>query len=198
MLEDATTGHHTYIDWIDDNGQQGKYSLQGDPRCHIIPLANSRLMQIIFGQEVSFQFKWRIPIGSKTAKKNLASIAQATIASNQGMALTVQRDRNVDPTSYEARTSNTPNVPKEFDRKPLRQIYVYDTIGSGRGWECLKAVDLRTGTVWAVKESRNQKKEAVRESWKAAFKREVEALAQLSHICFPPSCWYFVHFVLLK
>ncbi|KFZ19079.1 hypothetical protein V502_03864 [Pseudogymnoascus sp. VKM F-4520 (FW-2644)] len=166
MLEDATTGHHTYIVWVDDNGQQGKYSL---------------LMQIIFGQEVSFQFKWRIPISSKTAKKNLASIAQATIASNQGMVLTVQRDRNVDPTAYEARTSNTPNVPKEFDRKPLRQIHLYDTIGSGRGWECLKAVDLRTGTVWAVKESRNQKKEAAGERWKAAFKRKVEALAQLSH-----------------
>jgi hypothetical protein len=28
MLEDATTGHHTYIDWHDKYGKQEKHALQ--------------------------------------------------------------------------------------------------------------------------------------------------------------------------
>ncbi|OBT65329.1 hypothetical protein VE03_04629 [Pseudogymnoascus sp. 23342-1-I1] len=91
------------------------------------------------------------------------------------------RDMDLDPAAYETRTFNTPDMPTKFNHRPLRQIHVYDTIGSGRGWDCLKAVDLRTGRIWAVKESRRPKKEAVGESWKIPFKREVEALAQLSH-----------------
>lgn len=194
MLEDFTTGHHTYIDWQDDNGQQEKYSLKGDPRSRIIPLANPKMICIFFGQDASFQFKWRLSVDAKSSRKRLASIAQAVIASNQGMTLIVPRDTNLDPTAYEARTFNTPNVPMEFNDKPLRQIHVYDTIESRGSWKCLKAVDLSTGNIWAVKECRNSKNEAVGESWKAAFKQEVETLAQLSHVGYSPSCCYFIHF----
>ncbi|KFY95600.1 hypothetical protein V498_03279 [Pseudogymnoascus sp. VKM F-4517 (FW-2822)] len=181
MLEDATTGHHTSVNWQDDNGQQEKYSLQGDPRCRIIPLANPEMISINLGREVSFQFKWRISIDSKTVRDKLTSIAQATIASNQGTTLTMPEDLNPDPRAYEPRTFNTPDVPTKFNHRPFRQIHVYSTIESGRGWECLEAVDLRTGSIWAVKECRDSGTEAVGESWKVAFKREVEALARLSH-----------------
>lgn len=142
-------------------------------------------MLINFGQEVSFQFKWRISIGSETVRKKLASIAQATIASNQGMTLTMPEDINLDPRAYKPRTFNTPDVPTKFNRRSFRQIHVYSTIESGRGWECLDAVDLRMGSIWDVKECRDPGTEAVGESWKVAFKREVEALARLSHVCFP-------------
>lgn len=143
------------------------------------------MILINFGREVSFQFKWRIPIDSETVRDKLASIAQATIASNQGTALTMPEDLNPGPRAYEPRTFNTPDVPTKFNHRPFRQIHVYSTIESGRGWECLEAVDLRTGRIWAVKECRDSGTEAVGESWKVAFKREVEALARLSHVCFP-------------
>jgi hypothetical protein len=124
----------------------------------------------------------------------LASIAQATIAANQGMTLVVPRDRNLDPTAYEARTVNTPKVPKEHDNKPLRQVHSYGEIGSGGFGHVFKAVDLRTGCIWAVKECINPKKEVLGENWKLPFKQEVEALAQLSHVGFPSSRLYPRHF----
>ncbi|KFY46045.1 hypothetical protein V495_02685 [Pseudogymnoascus sp. VKM F-4514 (FW-929)] len=181
MLEDATTGHHTRIIWEDNDRQHEKYSLEGDPRSRIIPLANPQLMQIVFGAEVSFQFKWRLSVDSETSKKKLSSIARAIIASNQGMTIAEPRDSHPHLTRHECRTFNTPNVPAEFDDKPPRQIHEYDTIDSGAGWECVKAVDLRTGRIWAVKGSRNPEEKVIGEPWKAAFTQEVETLAQLSH-----------------
>lgn len=80
-------------------------------------------------------------------QKKLFLIAQDTIDSDHGMKLTLPREQNLDPTAYEAMTLNTPDISMEFNNKPLRQIYVYDTIGSGKGWKYLKAVDLRTGSI---------------------------------------------------
>lgn len=121
------------------------------------------MILITFGQEVSFRFTWRISINSESPKKKLALIAQDAIDSNHGMSLTLPREQNLDPAAYEVMTLNTPDVPMEFNNNPLRQIYVYDTMGSGKGWKYLKAVDLRTGSIWTVKESRDNKKEVVRE-----------------------------------
>jgi hypothetical protein len=197
MLEDATTGHHTRIIWEDNDRQHEKYSLDGDPRSRIIPLANPQLMQIVFGAEVSFQFKWRLSVDSETSKKMLSSIARAIIASNQGMTIAEPRDSHPHLTRHECRTFNTPNVSAEFDDKPPRQIHEYDTIDSGAGWECVKAVDLRTGRIWAVKGSRNPEEKVIGEPWKAAFTQEVETLAQLSHVRFPPSFCCLLSFFLL-
>jgi hypothetical protein len=191
MLEDSSADHSTYIDWYDKYGRQEKYSLQGDPRRRIIPQAGMDIsIGIAFGREVSFQFIWRQSGGADDYKKKLAFIAQATVESNKDMTLTMPQHKNVDPASYEVRTQNTPNVPIQFDCKPLRQIHVYMTIGSGAFGNVSKAVELGTGDIWAVKECRNPKKKLVGDSCKAAFQQEVESLAKLSHVCFLSNCCY--------
>ncbi|KAI9172676.1 Serine/threonine-protein kinase PrkC [Paramyrothecium foliicola] len=184
ILEDATTGHHTYIDWYDCQGKQDKYSLQGDPRRRVIPRAEPRMISICFGQYASFQFIWHVSTAAEDVASvglQLARIAANTHVNDQRAILAVPRIPNLDSTAYEARTINTPDVPVEYDGQPLRQIHVYNKIGSGHFGNVSKAVDLATGRIWAVKECRRPDNSLVAESWKAEFKREVETLARYSH-----------------
>jgi hypothetical protein len=188
LLEDATTGHHTYLTWFDDDGRQEKYFLQGDPRRRVIPPVAGKKISIYFGRYAYFQFIWHgslDPSDLDSRKEALGLIAKATIIPSKGMGLAVLRDPNLDPTAYESKTANTPSVPVEYDGQPLRQIHVYSKIGAGAFGVVSKAVDLATGSIWAVKECKNPGHGAMGETWKVAFKREVEKLAKLSHVSFP-------------
>lgn len=186
MLEDFTSGHHTYLDWNNEHGKQEKYSLQGDPRRRVIPQAKAKAISICFGIDISFTFFWRDEFNNERDieehRKELARIAASMVVPGNGSLLTVVRDPKLDPTAYEARTTNTPVVPEDFDGKPLRQTHVYSKLGEGGFGTVFKAVDLSTGSVWAVKECRKPRQDVAGEDWKLDFKREVEKLASLRHV----------------
>ena len=91
------------------------------------------------------------------------------------------RDPNRRPTAYEKRTKYTPDVPRELEGKPLRQIHPYKKLGEGAFGVVCKAVDLATGSVWAVKHCTNRGG-GKSEDWKLGFKREVEKLAKIQHV----------------
>jgi hypothetical protein len=99
---------------------------------------------------------------------------------------------NLAPAAVEAKTWLTPEVPKDYDGKPLRQIPVYKQLGEGAFGTVSKAVDLATGKIWAVKECKKEDKTAT-EDWKVEFKHEVEKLAQLQHVSFIPCCSLHLH-----
>ncbi|RMD45107.1 hypothetical protein DV735_g111, partial [Chaetothyriales sp. CBS 134920] len=184
ILEDATTGHHTSLKWYDGRERKHKYYLQGDPRRRVIPRAPATSITVVFGADALFQFIWKISIDPRDMKDvqgGLARIARSTINPSKGMNLTELRDPNLHPTAYEARTRNTPVVPPQYDGRPLRQIHVYKELGRGGFGTVFLAVDLATGKLWAVKESKQSIRSDPKESWKAEFKREVEKAAKLCH-----------------
>ncbi|AEO65621.1 uncharacterized protein THITE_2044078 [Thermothielavioides terrestris NRRL 8126] len=156
LLEDATTGHHTYLEWRDKNDKKrDQYSLQGDPRRRVIPLAPSGRIVLEIGTNIRFHFVWQVRLDQASVERirsQLARFAQANLVPEQGMTLDVPRDPRLAPTAFEKRTKNTPEVPKEYDGQPLRQIHVYKELGRGAFGVVYKAVDLATGRLWAVKE----------------------------------------------
>ncbi|KAH8804571.1 kinase-like domain-containing protein [Xylogone sp. PMI_703] len=152
MFQDSTNGHDTYIIWTDSQGIQEKYDLQGNSG--------------IFGRELSFEFVWEIPTSEE----------KESIKRGQE----VPQDPILAPRAFEPKTINTPKVPAEYDGRPLIETHSYGTIGSGTFGEVSDEVDLATGKLWAVKQCRNPGK-TEGETWKAAFKHEVEKLVQLHH-----------------
>jgi serine/threonine protein kinase len=59
---------------------------------------------------------------------------------------------------------------------------VYKKLGQGAFGTVSKAVDMATGSLWAVKECRQPDGEVMDEAWKTSFKHEVEKLARLRHV----------------
>lgn len=193
MLEDATTGHHTYVDctttergkWAD-----ARYSLQGDPRRRVVPMDPDLKIRIWFGKKVAFRFRWLSNLQSPEKvdefRARLSKAPAAVTNATKGVLLAVPRNPHLEPTAYEKRTQYTPNVAPELDGQPLRQVHVYKRLGKGAFGSVYKAVDLATGSLWAVKHCTNPKRrDDGSEKWKRDLKNEVEKLAKLQHVCLP-------------
>jgi serine/threonine protein kinase len=190
MLEDFTVGKHTHLYWYDDHGdEQDNYRLQGDPRRRVIPQAPAGQIIINFGADAVFQFVWRQPTFPATlveqSKAELARIAQENVMLDPTALLSVPRDPKLLATAYEDVSAKTPQVPKEFDGRPLRPLHMCKEIGLGGFGKVFKAVDLATGSLWAVKVCRRRGNKGHRESWKTPLLKEVEKLAQLQHVRSP-------------
>ena len=158
-MEDHTSGHHTDLRIKNGNHVSGKFRLQGDPRRRVIPRDNFTTITIRFGRQASFVFTWLVSVDPSSPNYNgitalLSHAARESQDLKRGEGLTVLRDPNLNPTAFEERTHLTPDVPTEFDGQPLRQVHGYKTLGEGAFGVVSKAVDLATGSIYAVKTCR--------------------------------------------
>ena len=197
MLEDFTI-RHTKLTFITVKGSKvsaERYRLQGDPRRRVIPQAPFEEILIHFGKRAIFSFNWHQatspPYRVALIKAQLARIAQQNTRYNQEELLDVPHDPGLPATAYEEWSKRTPAVPKEWNGKPTRLLHYYEELGSGAFGTVYRAVDLATGSLWAVKECRRTDPKAIagvfadKEHWKLDLKKEVENLARVQHVRLP-------------
>ncbi|KAK4171754.1 hypothetical protein QBC36DRAFT_350116 [Triangularia setosa] len=168
ILQDATTGYHASIRCRDASGKViDKYRLQGDPRRRVIPMDRSLPVVIWLTSEISFKFVWGESIMKNVdaARKALIVIAEANKKAG-GVHFEPQRTLNPAMIEFEPRSPNTPKVPIDLDKKPLRQIHTYKVVGEGGFGRVSMAVRLAEGKLYAVKECKKK-------TQKSGFKEDV-------------------------
>jgi hypothetical protein len=167
--------------------EQKLYQLQGAPRLRVIPRAE-RPMSLVFGTNTQFLFLWRIPLTGAGVQGNLTRRAQLLAVPGMSITLPRQDESMLEPSNrYELRSRYTPTVASQ--RRPQTiQCHKYEVLGEGTFGVVSKAVDLGTGDIWAVKEIKAEMRD---DRWRAAFKREVEIIADLRHVSLPLSLFQF-------
>lgn len=113
--------------------------------------------------------KWRARLSQAPAAISVAEV-------EKGRLLAVPKG------AYEKRTKYTPDVPGELDGQPRRLIHKYHKLGEGSFGTVFQAVDLATGSLWAVKRCRDRYRDGS-DILEMDIKSEVEKLARLKHVC---------------
>ena len=143
ILRDETRGR-TSIELLDATAaDQSLYQLQGDsPRQRVIPRAGQHML-VVFGSYTTFLFVW-----GPSSKADLAEDARRLAV--PGMTITSPESELEVTQRYELRSRYTPTVQSRSKRD--KKCHFYHKLGEGTFGVVSKAVDLRTGEIWAVKE----------------------------------------------
>jgi hypothetical protein len=153
---------------------QKHYGLCGEPRVRVIPRDHSRLFSIVFGTDTNFEFEWRCDVGG--AQDSIVRTAARALAV-PGMTPTRATSSLVQMRHHELRSRYTPTAPSP--RAHNIDVHRYKVLGEGGFGVVSKAVDLRTGQLWAVKEIKLGTQSSPS---RATFTKEVDTMFRLRHV----------------
>jgi hypothetical protein len=166
----------TYLELADDR----LYRLQGDPRQRVLLTTHRILMHVGPAQ---FRIIWRVP--KELDARQALEEAKAAFAKKQvapELDLTFLDLQSLPSTAYELRSYYTPSVASQYQKLPKIVHEKQRLLGSGAFGKVYETVDLNTGSLLAVKTSNRGIDDS---KYKRSLKREVEILAQLSHVSVP-------------
>ncbi len=179
ILRDTSSTKSTQVRYLDlDN--DSIYRLQGDPRQRVLLTTHQIVMQIGPAQ---FRIIWRVP--KEPSARQALEQAKAVFAQKQvapELDLTFLDLQSLPSTAYELRSHYTPSVASQYQKLPKIVHEKLNLLGSGTFGTVHKTVDLNTGNLLAVKTSKHGIDDS---KYKKSLKREVEILAQLSHVSLP-------------
>jgi hypothetical protein len=181
ILRDTSSTKSTQVKYLELD-DDSIYRLQGDPRQRVLLPTHQIVMQIGPAQ---FRIIWRVP--KEPAARQALEQAKAVFARKQvvpELDLTFLDLQSLPSTAYELRSHYTPSVASQYQKLPKIVHEKRSLLGSGTFGTVHETVDLDTGNLWAVKTSNRGVDDG---RYKKLLKREVEILAQLSHVSLPCS-----------
>lgn len=82
------------------------------------------------------------------------------------------------------------------DGQPPRNVHIYGNLGSDALGHVYKAVDLATGTLWAVKTVNNPTETDPTELWRVRLRSQVQKIEKIRHVCTQVPCLYLIALLL--